>query len=156
MRTFLLGLSIWMLAAAGFSKVERTLSIIKPDAVKGQHIGDVINTFEKSRLKIVAMRLEHLSKEKAEGFYHVHKGKPFFNLLVEFMTSGPIVVSVLEGEGAITKNRELMGATDPKKASEGSIRARFGSSIGSNAVHGSDAPETAQEEINFFFAGMSQ
>ena len=135
--------------------IERTLSIIKPDAVAKNAIGQIDARFEAAGLKIVAMRMQHLSRAEAEQFYAVHKGKPFFGELVEFMTSGPVVLQVLEGEGAIAKNRELMGATDPKKAAPGTIRADFASSIDANAVHGSDAPETAAVEVAFFFPGMS-
>ncbi len=130
---------------------ERTLSIIKPDAVAKNAIGDIISRFEKAGLKVVAARMMHLSREQAEGFYEVHKERPFFNDLVEFMISGPVVVQVLEGEGAIAKNRDIMGATNPKEAAPGTIRADFAVSIDENAVHGSDAPETAEREIAFFF-----
>lgn len=132
--------------------IERTLSIIKPDAVKKNVIGEIISRFEKAGLKVVEARMLQLSREQAEGFYAVHKERPFFNDLVEFMTSGPVFVQVLEGEDAIAKNRELMGATDPKKADAGTIRADFADSIDANAVHGSDAPETAQTEIAYFFS----
>lgn len=135
--------------------IERTLSIIKPDAVAKNVIGQIDARFEAAGLKIVAMRMQHLSRAEAEQFYAVHKDKPFFGELVEFMTSGPVVLQVLEGEGAIAKNRELMGATDPRKAAPGTIRADFASSIDANAVHGSDAPETAAVEVAFFFPGMS-
>ena len=131
--------------------VERTLSIIKPDAVAKNVIGQIYARFESAGLKIVAARMAHLSRAEAEGFYAVHKARPFFRDLVEFMTSGPVMIQVLEGPGAIAKNRELMGATDPKKASPGTIRADFASSIDANAVHGSDAPETAAVEIAYFF-----
>jgi nucleoside-diphosphate kinase len=131
--------------------VERTLSIIKPDAVAKNVIGQVLARFEKAGLKIVAAKMAHLSRNDAEGFYAVHKARPFFNDLVEFMSSGPVVITVLEGEGAILKNRDLMGATDPKKAAAGTIRADFAQSIDANAVHGSDAPETAAVEIAYFF-----
>lgn len=130
---------------------ERTLSIIKPDAVGKNHIGDIISLFEKEGLKIIAAKMKHLTKQDAEGFYAVHKGRPFFNDLTSFMTTGPVMLLVLEGENAISKNREIMGATDPKKAAAGTIRQRFASSIDENAVHGSDAIETAKIEINFFF-----
>src|SRR6476659_4599489 len=133
--------------------VERTLSIIKPDAVAKNVIGQIYARFEKAGLKIVAAKMVRLSRSDAEGFYAVHKGRPFFNDLVEFMISGPVMVQVLEGDSAIQKNRDLMGATDPKKASAGTIRADFASSIDANAVHGSDAPETAQVEIAYFFSG---
>jgi nucleoside-diphosphate kinase len=131
--------------------VERTLSIIKPDAVARNVIGEIYARFEKSGLKIVAARMQRLSRGDAEGFYAVHKGRPFFNDLVDFMISGPVMIQVLEGESAIQKNRDLMGATDPKKASKGTIRADFAQSIDANAVHGSDAPETAATEIAYFF-----
>lgn len=130
---------------------ERTLSIVKPDAVSKNVIGNIYSRFEKAGLQIVAARMMHLSREQAEGFYDVHKDKPFFNDLVEFMTSGPVMVQVLEGEGAIAKNREVMGATNPKEAEPGTIRADFATTIDENAVHGSDAPETAEREIAFFF-----
>ena len=130
---------------------ERTLSIIKPDAVKKNAIGQILARFEKAGLKIVAARMMHLSRAEAEGFYAVHKARPFFKDLVDFMISGPVLVQVLEGDNAIAKNRELMGATDPKKAEKGTIRADFADSIDANAVHGSDAPETAQTEIAYFF-----
>ncbi|MCU0842768.1 MAG: nucleoside-diphosphate kinase [Thiobacillaceae bacterium] len=131
--------------------IERTLSIIKPDAVAKNVIGKIYSRFESNGLKVVAARMMWLSRTEAEGFYAVHKGRPFFNDLVEFMTSGPVMVQVLEGENAIAKNRELMGATDPKKAEAGTIRADFAQSIDANAVHGSDAPETAAVEIAYFF-----
>lgn len=130
---------------------ERTLSIIKPDAVGKNHIGEIIARFEKAGLTVVAAKMIHLSKEKAEGFYAVHKERPFFKDLVGFMITGPVLVMALEGDNAIAKNREIMGATDPKKAAPGSIRADFAKSIDENAVHGSDAPETAKAEIAFFF-----
>lgn len=131
--------------------MEKTLSIIKPDAVKKNQIGNIIARFEKAGLKVVAAKMLHLSKEKAEGFYAVHKGKPFFNDLVKFMTSGPILVQVLEGDKAIERNREIMGSTNPANAKEGTIRKDFAESIEKNAVHGSDAPETAKTEIAYFF-----
>jgi nucleoside-diphosphate kinase len=131
--------------------VERTLSIIKPDAVAKNVIGQITTRFEKSGLKVIAARMMHLSRADAEGFYAVHKARPFFNDLVSFMISGPVMVQVLEGEGAIAKNRDLMGATNPKKAAAGSIRADFADSIDANAVHGSDAAETAAVEIAYFF-----
>ncbi|WP_019626815.1 nucleoside-diphosphate kinase [Thioalkalivibrio sp. ALJT] len=131
--------------------VERTLSIIKPDAVAKNAIGDIIGRFEKAGLKVVGARMMHLSREQAEGFYDVHKERPFFNDLVEFMISGPVLVQVLEGEDAIARNRDIMGATNPKEAAPGTIRADFAVSIDENAVHGSDAPETAEREIAFFF-----
>jgi len=132
--------------------VERTFSIIKPDAVERNVIGQIYARFEKAGLKIVASRMVHLSRADAEGFYAVHKARPFFKDLVDFMISGPVVLQVLEGESAIQKNRDLMGATDPKKADKGTIRADFAQSIDANAVHGSDAPETAATEIAYFFA----
>ena len=130
---------------------QRTLSIIKPDAVAKNVIGEIYARFEKAGLRIVAARMAHLSRNDAEGFYAVHKGRPFFNDLVEFMISGPVMIQVLEGDEAIQKNRDLMGATDPKKAAKGTIRADFAQSIDANAVHGSDAPETAATEIAYFF-----
>ena len=133
--------------------VERTLSIIKPDAVAKNAIGQILARFEAAGLKIVAARMMHLSRAQAEGFYAVHRERPFFKDLVDFMISGPVLVQVLQGENAILKNRELMGATDPKKAAKGTIRADFAASIDANAVHGSDAPETARAEIAFFFPG---
>ena len=132
--------------------VERTLSIIKPDAVAKNVIGQIYARFEKAGLKVVAARMAWLSRAEAEGFYAVHKARPFFNDLVGFMTSGPVMIQVLEGPHAIAKNRDLMGATDPKKADKGTIRADFAQSIDANAVHGSDAPETAKVEIGYFFA----
>lgn len=135
--------------------IERTLSIIKPDAVAKNVIGKIVSRFEAAGLKIVAAKLVHLSRSEAEQFYAVHKERPFFKDLVEFMISGPVFVQVLEGEDAIAKNRDLMGATDPKKAAAGTIRADFADSIDANAVHGSDAPETAQAEVAFFFAGLN-
>jgi nucleoside-diphosphate kinase len=134
--------------------VERTLSIVKPDAVAKNAIGEIYARFERAGLKIVAARMTWLSRQDAEGFYAVHRGRPFFKDLVEFMISGPVMVQVLEGEGAIAKNRELMGATDPKKAAPGTIRADFAQSIDANAVHGSDAPETAAVEIAYFFPAL--
>ncbi len=134
--------------------VERTLSIVKPDAVAKNVIGKIYSRFEDAGLKIVAARMVQLSRPEAEGFYAVHKDRPFFKDLVEFMISGPVMVQVLEGENAITKNRELMGATDPKKAEKGTIRADFADSIDANAVHGSDAQETAAVEIAYFFPSM--
>ncbi|WP_031432990.1 nucleoside-diphosphate kinase [Methylomarinum vadi] len=132
--------------------IERTFSIIKPDAVAKNVIGEIVSRFEKNGLRVVASKMVQLSKEQAEGFYAVHKERPFFNDLVSFMISGPVVVQVLEGENAVLKNRELMGATNPKEAAPGTIRADFAESIDENAVHGSDAPETAKEEIAFFFS----
>ena len=133
---------------------ERTLSIIKPDAVAKNVVGQILARFEAAGLKVIAARMQHLSQREAEAFYAVHKERPFFKDLVSFMVSGPVMIQVLEGEGAIAKNRELMGATDPKKADKGTIRADFADSIDANAVHGSDAPETAAVEIAFFFPGM--
>jgi len=135
--------------------IEQTLSIIKPDAVRKNVIGRILARFEAAGLSIVAARMAHLSRAEAEAFYAVHRGRPFFHDLVEFMTSGPIMVQVLEGESAIMKHRELMGATDPKKAAPGTIRADFADSIDANAVHGSDGPETARAEVAFFFATMA-
>ena len=135
--------------------IERTLSIIKPDAVAKNVIGKIVSRFEAAGLKIVAARLVQLSRNEAEQFYAVHKERPFFKDLVEFMLSGPVFVQVLEGEDAIAKNRDLMGATDPKKAAAGTIRADFADSIDANAVHGSDGPETAKAEVGFFFAGLN-
>lgn len=131
--------------------IERTLSIIKPDAVAKNVVGQVIARFEKGGLQVVAAKMMHLTKEQAQSFYEVHKERPFYGDLVKFMISGPVLVQVLEGENAITKNRDIMGATDPKKAEPGTIRADFASSIDENAVHGSDAPDTAAREIRFFF-----
>ena len=133
--------------------LERTLSIIKPDAVAKNVIGKIYSRFETNGLKIVAAKMMYLSEREAEGFYAVHRERPFFRDLVKFMVSGPVMVQVLEGENAIAKNRELMGATDPKKAAEGTIRADFAQSIDANAVHGSDGPETARTEIAYFFPG---
>ncbi|WP_303786606.1 nucleoside-diphosphate kinase [Azovibrio restrictus] len=135
--------------------IERTLSIIKPDAVKKNVIGKIYSRFESNGLKIVASKMTWLSAQEAGQFYAVHKERPFFKDLVEFMTSGPVMIQVLEGENAIAKNRELMGATDPKKAEPGTIRADFAESIDANAVHGSDGPDTAAVEIAFFFPGMN-
>ncbi|GAB1436650.1 nucleoside-diphosphate kinase [Sphaerotilus sulfidivorans] len=135
--------------------IERTLSIIKPDAVAKNVIGQIYSRFEGAGLKIAAAKLVHLSRAEAEQFYAVHAARPFFNDLVSFMISGPVMIQVLEGEGAILKNRELMGATDPKKAAPGTIRADFADSIDANAVHGSDAPETAAVEVAFFFPGLN-
>jgi len=131
--------------------VERTLSIIKPDAVAKNVIGQIYARFEGAGLKVIAAKMIRLSRNEAEGFYAVHKGRPFFNDLVEFMISGPVMIQVLEGESAILRNRDLMGATDPKKAAPGTIRKDFADSIDANAVHGSDAPETAAVEIAYFF-----
>jgi nucleoside-diphosphate kinase len=135
--------------------VERTLSIIKPDAVAKNVIGQIYARFEKAGLKIVAARMVQLSRAEAEGFYAVHKARPFFNDLVTFMISGPVMITALEGEGAILKHRDLMGATDPKKADKGTIRADFADSIDANAVHGSDASETAAVEIAYFFPALN-
>jgi nucleoside-diphosphate kinase len=135
--------------------IERTLSIIKPDAVAKNVIGQIYSRFEAAGLKVVAARMMHLSRGEAEAFYGVHRGRPFFKDLVDFMVSGPVMVQALEGEGAIQKNRDLMGATDPKKAAPGTIRADFADSIDANAVHGSDAAETAAAEIAFFFPAMN-
>jgi nucleoside-diphosphate kinase len=135
--------------------VERTLSIIKPDAVAKNVIGQIYSRFENAGLKIVAARMVQLSRAEAEGFYAVHKARPFFNDLVTFMISGPVMIQALEGEGAILKNRDLMGATDPKKADKGTIRADFADSIDANAVHGSDAAETAAVEIAYFFPALN-
>ena len=131
--------------------VEQTLSIIKPDGVQKNLIGEIYSRFEKAGLEIVAARMMHLSEEQAQGFYAVHKERPFFNDLVSYMTSGPVVVQVLQGEGAIAKNREIMGATNPADAAPGTIRKDFAASIEENVVHGSDAAETAAVEIAFFF-----
>lgn len=135
--------------------IERTLSIIKPDAVAKNVIGQIYSRFEGAGLKIIASRMAHLTRGEAEAFYGVHKARPFFKDLVDFMVSGPVMIQVLEGENAILTNRDLMGATDPKKADKGTIRADFADSIDANAVHGSDSPETAAQEIIFFFAGMN-
>jgi len=135
--------------------IERTLSIIKPDAVAKNVIGQIYSRFEGAGLKVIAARMTWLSAQEAGQFYAVHKERPFFKDLVEFMTSGPVMIQCLEGESAIARNRELMGATDPKKADKGTIRADFAESIDANAVHGSDAPETAAVEIAFFFPGMN-
>jgi nucleoside-diphosphate kinase len=135
--------------------VERTLSIIKPDAVAKNVIGEIYARFESKGLKIIAAQMKHLSQAEAEGFYAVHRERPFFNDLVTFMTSGPVMIQALEGDEAIKKNRDLMGATDPKQAEKGTIRADFAESIDANAVHGSDAPETAAAEIAYFFASLN-
>ena len=134
--------------------VERTLSIIKPDAVAKNVIGQIYSRFEQAGLKVIASQMMHLSRAQAEGFYAVHAQRPFFRDLVDFMISGPVMVQVLQGENAIAKNRELMGATDPKKADPGTIRADFADSIDANAVHGSDGPDTAAQEIAYFFPSM--
>jgi nucleoside-diphosphate kinase len=133
--------------------LERTFSIVKPDGVARNLIGEVLSRFEKAGLKVVAARMQHLSQRDAEGFYAVHAARPFFKDLVKYMTSGPVLLQVLEGENAIAKNREIMGATNPEKADPGTIRKEFGAGIERNAVHGSDAPETAAQEIAFFFGG---
>lgn len=134
--------------------IEKTLSIVKPDGVRKNVIGDIIKRFETNGLKVAAMKMAHLSRKEAEGFYAVHKARPFFASLTEFMSSGPVVLMVLQGEGAILKNRELMGATDPAKAAAGTIRKDHADSIESNIVHGSDGPETAAFEIGYFFSGI--
>lgn len=135
--------------------LERTLSIIKPDGVAKDVIGQIYSRFENAGLKIIAARMTHLSREQAEQFYGVHKERPFFKALVDFMVSGPIMIQVLEGDNAIAKNRDLMGATDPQKADKGTIRADFADSIDANAVHGSDGSDTARAEIGFFFPGIN-
>jgi nucleoside-diphosphate kinase len=134
--------------------MQRTLSIVKPDGVKKRLIGEIVRRFEKEGIRIVAMRMRRLSRREAEGFYAVHRERPFFNSLTEFMSSGPIVVLVLEGDDVIARNRTLMGATDPKKAEKGTIRADFAGNVEQNIVHGSDAPETAEAEIRFFFSDL--
>lgn len=135
--------------------IERTLSIIKPDAVAKNVIGQIYTRFESAGLKIIAARMTHLSRAEAEGFYAVHSARPFFKDLVDFMISGPVIIQVLEGDNAILKHRDLMGATDPKKAEKGTIRADFADSIDANAVHGSDAEETAKTEIAYFFPALN-
>ena len=135
--------------------VERTFSIIKPDAVAKNVIGEIMARFEKAGLKVIAARMVHLSRSEAEGFYAVHKGRPFFKDLVDFMISGPVMIQALEGENAIAVHRDLMGATDPKKAEKGTIRADFADSIDANAVHGSDAAETAAVEIAYYFPALN-
>ena len=135
--------------------IERTLSIIKPDAVAKNVIGQIYTRFENAGLKIIAARMVHLSRAEAEGFYAVHRERPFFKDLVDFMVSGPVMIQVLQGENAILKNRDLMGATDPKKAEKGTIRADFADSIDANAVHGSDGPQTAAVEIGYFFPALN-
>ena len=132
--------------------IERTFSIIKPDAVEKNVIGEIVSRFEKNGLRVIASKMVHLTREQAGGFYAVHKERPFYNDLVTYMTSGPVVVQVLEGENAVLKNREIMGATNPADADPGTIRKDFATSIEENAVHGSDAPETAAQEIEFFFS----
>ena len=135
--------------------LERTLSIIKPDAVAKNVIGKIYTRFETAGLRIIAAQMRHLSTSEAEGFYAVHRERPFFRDLVSFMTSGPVMIQVLEGENAIAKNRDLMGATDPKKAAAGTIRADFAESIDANAVHGSDGPDTARQEVAYFFPSLA-
>jgi nucleoside-diphosphate kinase len=134
--------------------MERTLSIVKPDGVQKHLIGEVVKRFEEHGLKVIGLKMISMDKKEAEGFYAVHRGKPFFESLTTFMSSGPSVVMVLEGEGAISKTRELMGATDPKQAKEGTLRRQFAANIEKNVVHGSDAPETAAFEINYFFNSL--
>jgi len=136
--------------------MERTLSIIKPDAVAGGHIGEIITTFEQAGIRIVAAKMLHLTQRQAEGFYAVHRERPFFGELTTFMTEGPVLVMVLEGENVIARNRELMGATNPAEAAAGTIRKRFAANIQNNAVHGSDAPATAAFEIAYFFNALEQ
>lgn len=136
--------------------IERTLSIVKPDAVAKNVVGEIFSRFEKAGLQIVAVKMQRLSREQAEGFYAEHRARPFFPALVDFMTSGPVTVQVLEGEGAVAKNRELMGATNPKDAAKGTIRADFADSIDANAVHGSDSVESAKREIAYFFSSTEQ
>jgi nucleoside-diphosphate kinase len=143
--------NIFAIAESVWMALERTLSIIKPDAVKKNAIGQILARFEAAGLRIIAARMMHLSRAEAEGFYAVHRQRPFFPDLVEFMTSGPVLVQVLEGDNAIARNRELMGATDPKKAAKGTIRADFADSIDANAVHGSDSAENARVEVAYFF-----
>jgi nucleoside-diphosphate kinase len=133
--------------------IERTFSILKPDTVEKQKIGEVIAMLESAGLKPIAIRMMHLSRKQAEGFYHVHRERKFFGELVEFMTRGPVVAMVLEGDNAIAKYREVMGATDPAKAADGTVRKKYGSNVGENAIHGSDAPDTAKFEIGYFFPG---
>ena len=133
--------------------VERTFSILKPDTVEKHKIGEVVTLLEAAGLRVIAMKMMHMSKKVAEGFYAEHSARGFFGELVEFMTRGPVVTMVLEGEGAILKYREVMGATDPAKAAEGTVRKKYGSNVGENAIHGSDAPETAKREISYFFPG---
>ena len=134
--------------------VERTLSIVKPDAVEKNHIGNIVAMIEGAGLKVKAMRMQHLSRAEAEGFYHVHRARPFFGELVEFMTRSPVVIMCLQGDNAIARYREVMGATDPAKAADGTIRKSYGSNIGENACHGSDASETAAFEVAYFFRGL--
>ena len=146
--TLFISLSWW---SSFIMTIERTLSIVKPDAVSKNQIGEIIHRFERAGLKVVAAKMLRLSKERAEAFYDIHKNRPFFNDLVNFMLTGPVLVQVLEGDNAIAKNREIMGATNPKDAAPGTIRADLAESIEANAVHGSDSPENAKVEINFFF-----
>jgi nucleoside-diphosphate kinase len=148
---FLFFILAWQTCISASEERERTLSIIKPDAVADNHIGEIIMRFEKEGLHIAGIKMVQMTREDAEQFYAVHKDRPFFPNLVAFMSSGPIVVMVLEGENSIQKNRAIMGATDPQKAAAGTLRANFASSVERNAVHGSDAPETAKVEIAFFF-----
>ena len=143
------------MASTSTQTLEQTLSIIKPDAVEQNMIGNIIEYFERAGLNVVAAKMAHLSVDQAKSFYAVHKERPFYQELVDFMISGPVMIQVLQGENAILKNRDLMGATDPKKADKGTIRADFADSIDANAVHGSDGPDTAAHEIAFFFAGMN-
>jgi nucleoside-diphosphate kinase len=145
------GAPLSIIAKESLVAVERTLSIIKPDAVSKNHIGEILSRFEKAGLRIVATRMKHLTQKQAEGFYAVHAERGFFKDLVKFMISGPVVVSVLEGENAVARHRDIMGATDPKKAAKGTIRADFATSIDENAVHGSDSLENAKVEIHYFF-----
>lgn len=140
-----------LLLAASLLTAEQTLSIIKPDAVEQNHIGDIESYIEAEGLKIVATKMVQLTPEQAKSFYHVHKERPFYNDLIDYMTSGPILVQVLEGEDAVARNRKIMGATDPAKASSGTIRKEFGTNVQRNAVHGSDSLENAEKEITFFF-----
>lgn len=140
--------------APGARTVQRTLSIIKPDGVEKGLIGEVVRRFEKEGIRVIAMRMQRLTRQEAEGFYAVHRERPFFGSLTEFMSSGPIVVMVLEGDDVISRNRALMGATDPKKADKGTIRADFADSVERNIVHGSDATETAETEIRYFFSDL--
>jgi nucleoside-diphosphate kinase len=136
--------------------MERTLSIIKPSAIEDRHIGEIISHFEKAEIEISAMRYTYLSKEEAEEFYKEHKERPFFNSLVKFMTSGPVILMVLSGDNIIERNRELMGATNPKDAKLGTIRQQFGRDVEANAVHGSDSPESAKREVDFFFSDLDE
>lgn len=152
MRKFIFSLTLLLTTLAFGESMQQTLSIIKPDAVAKNHVGDIISRFEKAGLRVAGMKMLHLSQEQAGEFYAVHKERPFYGELVAFMTSGPVVVLVLEGDDAIAKNRELMGDTDPKKAAKGTIRGDFAESIDANAVHGSDGPDTAAVEVPFFFS----